>query len=245
MDTKTFELATATVTGARHLRLARNGQDAVASWQGSGAAAVVVCDGCSSAVSSEVGASFGARIAIRSLASRLAAGARVADPALWAALRVDLAQMVAGLVERDAGLLEDCFLFTIVAGAVDHEHSVVWAIGDGAYSIAGASRQLGPFAENQPPYLAYDLVGAPASAVFDIGAPGTVVVATDGVVDLAGDVARFGAARFTAHPDALRRELAVLARTDERIDWDARRIARVPARLQDDCAIGVIRVGAS
>jgi hypothetical protein len=37
----------------------------------------------------------------------------------------------------------------------------------------------------------------------------------------------------------------VLARSDEQIDWDARRIARVPARLQDDCAIGVIRVRAS
>ena len=245
MDTKTFELATAVVTGARHLRGARNGQDAVASWQGAAAAAVVVCDGCSSAVSSEVGASLGARFAIRALSRRLAAGARVADPALWAALRSEVVDAIAALVEHDARMVEDYFLFTIVAGAVDDEHAAVWAIGDGAYAIGGVSRQLGPFADNQPPYVAYDLVGAPASAVLDVAPVGTVVVATDGVLDLADEVARFGAARFAAHPDALRRELAVLARSDEQIDWDARRIARVPAQLQDDCAIGVIRVGAS
>lgn len=242
MDTKT---AIATVTGARHLRLARNGQDAAAAWCGDHAAAVVVCDGCSSGASSEVGARLGARLAIRVLADRLGAGASVADPELWAALRGELRDRIAELALRDPKLIEDCFLFTIVAGAVDREHAAVWAIGDGAYSIGSAARQLGPFADNQPPYLAYDLVGAPAPAAFEVAARSTIVVATDGVLDLRGDVSRFGAARFVDHGDALRRELAALARSDEHIDWDARRIARAPAQLQDDCAIGVIRVEAS
>jgi hypothetical protein len=241
MDTKT---ATAVVTGSRHLRLARNGQDAAASWRGHHAAAVVVCDGCSSGASSEVGARLGARLAIRALADRLGAGARVADPDLWAAVRAEVRERIAALVERDPELLEDCFLFTIVAGAVDREHAAVWAIGDGAYAIGGNAHRLGPFADNEPPYLAYDLVGEPATPAFEVTAPATIVVATDGALDLAGDVARFGAARFVAHGDALRRELAVLARPDEQIDWDARRIARTPAPLQDDCAIGVIRVEA-
>ena len=240
MDTKT-----AVVTGARHLRLARNGQDAAAAWRGEHAAAVVVCDGCSSGASSEVGARLGARLAIRVLAEQLAAGASVADPELWAAVRVELRDRIATVVERDRQLLEDCFLFTIVVGAVDREHAAVWAIGDGAYSIGSATRQLGPFADNQPPYLAYDLVGEPAAAELDVAARATIVIATDGVLDLPGEVSRFGAARFVEHGDALRRELALLARSDERIDWDERRIARAPAQLQDDCAIGVIRVEAS
>ena len=52
-------------------------------------------------------------------------------------------------------------------------------------------------------------------------------------------VARDGSIR-SANPDALRRRLAVLARTDEKIDWEARRVLRTPARVQDDCAIGVL-----
>src|SRR5215469_1300169 len=122
MDTKTTAAA---VAGARHVRLARNGQDAAAAWCGDGAAAVVVCDGCSSGASSEVGARLGARLAIRALAERLGAGASVADPELWAAVRGELRDRIATLVLRDPDLLEDCFLFTIVAGAVDRERAAV------------------------------------------------------------------------------------------------------------------------
>ncbi|HEY1818126.1 MAG TPA: protein phosphatase 2C domain-containing protein [Kofleriaceae bacterium] len=247
MDTKTFGLATGVVTGAAHRRLGRNGQDAAASWRGSSAAAVVVCDGCSGGISSEVGAVLGARLAIRALASRLDAGASPADPSLWAGLRAELAGAIHALAGADVRAVADCFLFTIVAGAVDREHAAVWAIGDGAYAIGGMTRRLGPFAENRPPYLAYDLIGEPSRAAFETAAPATLVVATDGALDLAHadgtlDLARFTAPRFAEHPDALRRELAVLARGDERIDWDARRIERTRAALQDDCAIGVIRM---
>src|SRR5687767_12464475 len=107
MDTMTIRAAATSVTGARHLRIARNGQDAAVAWFGemrrfdgsdlaagtsvfgardsarsraddsalgdsarssaddsarlrSGdAAVVVVCDGCSSGASSEVGARLG------------------------------------------------------------------------------------------------------------------------------------------------------------------------------------------
>jgi hypothetical protein len=243
MDTNKIRTATAAVTGARHLRTGRNGQDAVASWTGADAAAVVVCDGCSSGASSEVGARLGASLVIHALAKRLGAGARAADAALWAAVRAEVVAVLAGLLERmpAARALEDHFLFTIVAAAVDREHAVVWAIGDGVLSLDGRTRELGPFADNQPPYLAYDLVGSPADATFEVAPAGTVIVATDGAVEL--DLARFADARFVDHRDALRRELAVLARTGEDIDWDARRVVRTPAVLQDDCAIGVLRWG--
>jgi hypothetical protein len=243
MDTNKIRTATAAVTGARHLRTGRNGQDAVAAWTGANAAAVVVCDGCSSGAASEVGARLGASLVISALATRLAAGARAADPAMWAGIRAEVAAVLAGLLERIPGVraLEDHFLFTIVAAAVDREHAVVWAIGDGAFTLGGKTRELGPFADNQPPYLAYDLVGSPAEAVFEVAPVGIAIVATDGAVEL--ELARFGDARFVDHPDALRRELAVLARTGEDIDWDARRVVRTPAVLQDDCAIGVLRWG--
>ena len=40
---------------------------------------------------------------------------------------------------------------------------------------------------------------------------------------------------------ALRRELTMRAKPQERIDWEARRVVRTPAELQDDCAIAVLR----
>jgi hypothetical protein len=119
----------------------------------------------------------------------------------------------------------------------------VWAVGDGAYDLAGAPHALGPFADNAPPYLAYDLLDDPRPAHLVVRPRCSVVVATDGVLDLDASLASLGAfaaPRLAAHPDALRRQLAVLARAEPRIDWDARRVVREPAPLQDDCAIGVV-----
>ena len=68
-----------------------------------------------------------------------------------------------GKMER---IVHEHFLFTIVAAAVADDEVAVWAIGDGAYTIAGRDliacppRVLGPFADNQPPYLGYDLLAA-------------------------------------------------------------------------------------
>jgi hypothetical protein len=244
--------ASAAVTGARHLRAARNGQDAAATIVDGERAVAVVCDGCSAGASSEVGARLGAMWLSRAIAARLGRGESPSDPALWAAARAELArelQRLAGGGAIDLAALHACFLFTIVAVAVTGEAAAVWALGDGAYSVDGATRTLGPFDGNEPPYLAYDLLGEPRAAHFEVlpADARTIVIATDGAGDLAaalggdGDLARFGSARLVAHPDALRRELARLARGDERIDWHERRVVRVPAALQDDCAIAVVR----
>ncbi len=250
----TIKTATATVTGSRHVRAARNGQDAASVWSTNRAAAVVVCDGCSAGGSSEVGARLGASLFAAAVGSRLAAGQSPADAAVWSAARAEVVRGLADLLERMPGdrtvALREYFLFTIVAAAVTRDAAAVWALGDGAYAIGDDVRELGPFPDNQPPYLAYDLVGAVAEPHLAIAPPAcrSIVVATDGASDLATDtmfVARGGLPRFAQrafvdHPDALRRHLAVLARAGERIDWDERRVVRTPAVLQDDCAIGVL-----
>ena len=271
----TIRVSAACVTGARHLRAARNGQDAAAAWLGDDAAAVVVCDGCGSGGSSEVGARLGARLFTRAVASRLV---ELDLEAAFAAARADVAQVLDRVLEQmidadrqcDASTWPRCdapkrsddapkrgtrygaraasderfaivrehFLFTIVAAAARGTEAAVWVLGDGAYALDGIVTQLGPFADNQPPYLAYDLIGAPAPAHFVRTAARAIVIATDGGEDL--DLPRFASERFATHPDALRRELSVLARAGERIDWDARRVVRTPAVLQDDCAVGVV-----
>src|SRR5689334_9270655 len=64
----------ASVIGARHLRIARNGQDAAAAASGPGWAVAAVCDGCSAGAYSEVGARLGAMLVVASLARRFGAG---------------------------------------------------------------------------------------------------------------------------------------------------------------------------
>jgi len=271
----TISVATAAVTGARHLRMMRNGQDAVASYKAGDVATgdargsergsdfrcvscldgavVVVADGCGSGASSEVGARLGATLFARAVGARLERGASAVDRRTWEEARAELVAALHELVERIAGrsrsareLIHDYFLFTIVGAAWTPDGAAVWAIGDGAYSFATQLTQLksDPLS-NAPPYVAYDLVDEPCDAHFAIAPAGTdtIVIATDGVSELlerGGTLDRFSTRRFREHPDALRRELTILARGEERIDWEARRVERVPAVLQDDCAVGVI-----
>lgn len=235
------------MTGARHLRSARNGQDAAVAWTSATDALVVVCDGCSGGASSEVGARLGAALFARALAARLLAGERPGDPNLWTGVRADVVRVLAELLERMPGdrteILREHFLFTVLAAAVSCGEAAVWALGDGAYSFGDYTRVLGPFEHNAPPYVAYDLLGDARPAELAIASParGAIVIATDGACDLDHGLERFLADRYIAHPDALRRQLAVLARTDERIDWNERRVVRAPAALQDDCAVGILR----
>ena len=237
MNTKAIGAA---VTGARHLRTQRNGQDAVATWVRGDAACVVVCDGCGSGSSSEVGARLGAQLFVAAVAAHIEHGLE----ACMVAARAEVVRAIGALIERMPGepvaALHDHFLFTVIAAASVGSEAIVYAIGDGAYAIDGRTRVLGPFADNQPPYLAYDLTGDARPAHVERASCEAIVIATDGAEAL--DLADFTAARFATHPDALRRHLALLAHTPEKVDWDARRVVRVPAALQDDCAIGVLRV---
>ena len=236
----TMSTVAAAVIGARHLRIARNGQDAAAAWSGDGLAAAVVCDGCSAGASSEVGARLATQIAISIVRNELAhASASQVWPALRERLVAELSRIVDAMPGDREAIVHDHFLFTIVAAARRDDQVAVWAIGDGGYAFGDRIRVLGPFAGNQPPYLGYELLGSPQPAHLEVvdAACGSVVVATDGATELG--LERFTGSRWLGHPDALRRELAVLARPSERIDWDARRIVRQPAALQDDGAVAI------
>lgn len=261
----TIGTASASVIGARHSRAARNGQDAVASVTVSvgneTAAVTVVCDGCSSGQSSEVGAQLGANLFARAVGARLAMGGSPCDPGLWADARAEVVAQLGALADQMLGrdsdpcerlvgasdelidVVREHFLFTVVAAAVRGDEAAVWAVGDGVYSYGDYTRELGPFADNAPPYLGYDLLGDARPAHFEIAAPncGVIVIGTDGAMELIDGVSRFAGRRYVEHPDALRRELSLRAKPQERIDWEARRVVRTPAELQDDCAIAVLR----
>jgi hypothetical protein len=253
MDTiSEVRAAAAAVTGAHHRRLGRNGQDAAAAWTGvvagQGAGAVVVCDGCSAGASSEVGARLGAELVIAAAARELAAGGRAS--AIWASVHdhvLDALDRMAASMRGDrTRIVHDHFLFTIVAAAYRGDEVAVWAFGDGAYAIGDRVRVLGSFPDNQPPYPAYALLGAAAPSLpqphveLADARVGSVLVATDGPAEVGLD-AFDDSERYLRNPDALRRHLVVLARGDERIDWDGRRVERRAAALQDDGAVALLR----
>ena len=233
----------AAVIGARHQRAGRNGQDAAVSVTRAGVTIAVVCDGCSSGASSEVGARLGAALFARVLGDKLVGGECVRERSVWEATRAEVAKILARVVNESVDLesaIHDHLLFTIVAAALTHDGAAIWALGDGAYAVDGAVTGLGPFENNEPPYLAYDLLAKPAQAHFEVvDRAARIIVATDGIDDLARDFSAFTPA-LTAHPDGLRRKLAQLSRSEERIDWVQQRVVRTPAVLQDDLAIAII-----
>lgn len=244
--------AAAAVAGAHHRRTGRNGQDAAATWisDAADAGVAVVCDGCSAGAYSEVGARLGAELVIAAASRELARGGR--PGAIWPAVQEHVAGALGRLAAAMPGdrvrIVHEHFLFTIIAAACAGGEVAVWALGDGAYALGDRVRVLGPFPENQPPYLAYTLLGdapRPHLEVADARC-GAVAVATDGTAEVGletlGVLGAISApAALVRNPDALRRRLAILARADERIDWDTRRIDRRPAALQDDGALALLR----
>lgn len=249
-------MTTASVLGADHARVGRNNQDAAAGWAEGRRGVAVVCDGCGSAPYSELGARVVARTLVAAMARRLRRGADPAREEPWAEARAELVATLGHLGRAWATQLappeeapapadvEAHLLCTVVAAAVTEERAAIWALGDGAFVLGGHLHVLGPFEDNAPPYLAYDLLGAPARARLvscDAGEAGVALVATDGAAALGEELVELAAApRYLEHPDALRRHLVMRARPTERILWDERRVERAVAALRDDASIALL-----
>lgn len=241
----TFEIAGGTVTGQAHVAAGRNNQDAF-SWETTGAGIVaVVCDGCGSSPHSEVGAKLGAQLVTRAVARRLGSDC---DPAeLLEQVRLEvlgrLRRLAIGLAgDRPASsggapftrAVLDYLLFTVVGALVTPRWAATFSLGDGLAILNGERLQLGPYPENEPPYLAYALLpGSAGERPFQLlrqvpaDEARSLLLATDGAVELEPLAARvadgggepFGPLsqfwtedRFFANRDMVRRRLTVLSR---------------------------------
>lgn len=240
------EVATGSVAGRTHRRLSRPNQDAVSWVRTRGGVVLVVCDGCGGAPRSEVGAALGARLWSRALGDRLDAGA-AADAALFEAAGADviahLSLLAAAMAADPTAVVVDHFMFTSLAAVITPDAIAVHAIGDGVVVIGEEVSVIGPFPENQPPYLAQALVGSRPTGKTWIADPreiDRVAIASDGagalpcLGELAADI-------VFRNPAALTRKLALLAEDQVEIDWDARRVVRTPALLDDDTTIAMAR----
>lgn len=233
-----FELAAGSVPGREHVRLKRGSQDGFCCHHEPALMVVVVCDGCGSGSHSEVGAKLGARLLVNGLRQRLASGATPGRELIAAAVREDLLAHV-DFISRALGgdrrdVISDYFLFTIVGAIITPALTLTFSIGDGLVAVNGEVRALGPFAHNQPPYPAYELVCPgfvdsylDVHVVEQTARVHSVLIASDGAHDLIaaaakpmpgrtvpiGDLSQF----WTDDPlfrnrDALRRRLAMVNR---------------------------------
>jgi hypothetical protein len=249
----TFEIAGGSVAGRAHVAAGRNNQDAFY-WVCRGDRAVaVVCDGCSGGPHNEVGAKLGARLMGEALLGLLVEP-RSMEEALECAGNEVLRALGALAVGMSAGSGRDYsetiaqhFLFTIVGLALAHGAATLFALGDGLVWLNGEKSELGPFANNQPPYLGYGLLTDAREAertTFRILAqvPQTALesalIATDGVADLDaergrtahGPVSQFWTEdKFFRNPDQVRRRLTVASRRPE------------GGALSDDTTLVVVR----
>jgi hypothetical protein len=239
-----FEIAGGSVTGQAHTAAGRNNQDAF-SWAATDDGLVAaVCDGCGAGPHSEVGAQLGARLITRAAARLLASDLEPAD--LLEQVRRDVVEklrLVAIGIGADpspgdasafASTVLDYLLFTVVGALVTRRWATTFSLGDGLVVLNGDRRQLGPFPDNEPPYLSYALLTRSGSErAFEVHRPVPVdearslLLATDGAVDLessadravhgrdeaVGPLSQFWTEdRYFTNRDMVRRRLAIVSR---------------------------------
>lgn len=252
-------IAGGSIIGADHVRDGRGSQDAYTWITTDTRTVAVVTDGCSSGRSSEVGAKIGARLFARCVLA--AAPESLASPAGWEGVRGAILQALHEIAEHFGGDLSQTlahyFLFTLVGAVITPETTYVVSIGDGLYALNGEVVRLGPFPDNAPPYIAYDLFTehpVPGDRHFVVRSfptdtLQTLALGTDGLEpflthpryrerDAAVGLARFWTdPTFLADPGAIARELAALNLESVRYVPGAH--ARFGA-FHDDCTLVVL-----
>lgn len=231
-----FELAGGSVAGKAHLVAGRNNQDAFCWASDPDGLVAVVCDGCGSGSHSEVGAQLGARLLVQAARRRLQAV--VDGPELLEQVRQEVLANLRPLVLGMAGAsvfrtVADHFLFTIVGVVITARGATTFSLGDGLVTINGDRTELGPFPNNEPPYLGYALLPGAVDRPFEIHRSmatsdlQSLLLGTDGAIqiDALADRAIPGRAepvgplsqfwqddRVFENADLIRRRLAVINR---------------------------------
>jgi len=268
-----FELAAGSIAGRHHQLVGKNNQDAFYTVRTDSETIAVVCDGCSSGMHSEIGAKLGTRWVADAIAQTLC---RVPESQLllndnfWQNVQQQVLVKLQALAQDMGGctfqLVQDYFLFTIVGALVTPAGAAVFSLGDGVMAINGQIFHSGPFPNNAPPYLAYQLLDRSLAGVksfqvqvhqqLPVEKVETILIGTDGVVDLmtlsdrrlpgksetVGPIEQFWQEDcYFRNSDAVRRRLALINRELTRPDWQERRIVKQSGLLRDDTTLVAIR----
>lgn len=126
----------------------------------------VVCDGCGEKSGSHVGSTISVELLAQSfseMSSTLRATAFVRElQKRYLEKLSGIANFLGGALRTRDSAIEEYLLCTIVGFFITKRTSIVFAAGDGVYSFNGEPPiSLGPFPDNAPPYLAYNLYSTP------------------------------------------------------------------------------------
>lgn len=159
-EVKTFEFASGSVVGRDHRLPGRNGQDAFLILENEAAAVLIVADGCSGNPSEKMDSEVGAKLMVR-LAASLILAWRLAGRE-WEDIRLELLRRLQLIIDQfdepRSRFVNKHLLFTLVGVFIGPEKTEFFSLGDGIFYVNGERIRLGPFPNNQPPYLAYGLV---------------------------------------------------------------------------------------
>ncbi|TSC82144.1 MAG: hypothetical protein G01um101420_674 [Parcubacteria group bacterium Gr01-1014_20] len=277
-----LEVSGGSVIGKDHRRDGRNNQDAYFFKQGSGYAVALVADGCGSSRYSEVGSHIAVELVgslLLEQALRFFCGRKEEEVAtmprplpIWERVRLDAVSNIRVLSNQMGPSLSksvnDYFLFTLVGALITPIESYFFSIGDGVIFVNGEMIQIGPFENNAPPYLGYEIVGSDAHSGADAfhfkvhrSLPtenlDSFLVGTDGVMSLVAAEAEFipgkeefvgpisqfwNEARFFTNPQTLQRALNLINREAVLIDWERQKVDKEKGHLPDDTTLVVGRL---
>ncbi len=275
-----FQIAGGSVPGTDHTKPGKpgwiNNQDAFHWRQTDDCLVVVVSDGCGSSMHSEFGAVMATKILANMLIEAAEANHRSGGKVgiSWDRIRKSFLAHVTVLAENMGGsfsqTINDHFLFTIVGTVITPQKTFRFSIGDGVFVVNGTVINLGPFPNNQPPYVVYNLVESNLQSTqpellrfkveeIDTSLLNSLVIGTDGVLDLialkdehtthrgngesevVGDISQFWLTdSYFKNADMVRRRLAVINK--EIAEVVGQNTARVKGGpLPDDTTLVVIR----
>ena len=266
-----FEVAAASCIGRNHAIAGKNNQDAYCVHTSELVTIAVVCDGCSSSKHSEVGAQIGARLIVEVIARQISQLAQLD----WGKIEREMLERLESIAQTLAGghslplIIQEYFLFTVVGAVITPQETTIFSQGDGIIALNGQLKQLGPFPDNAPPYLAYKICDGEAPlGTCALGEQlqiqhqlptkkvESIALGTDGVNEplakeehfLPGKEKKVGAFpqfwqqdRYFQNPDALRRQLFLMNREVIKPDWHNQHLLRQGGLLPDDTTLIVIR----
>jgi len=194
-----YKVAAASVQGRGHKEINKNNQDSFCYLNNNGFVAVV-CDGCNSGKHSEVGSKIGSSILVnevKRVVVKIGFGEEV-ETILKHVKDNVLAQLLllANFMGDDVRrVVNDYFLFTVVGVFEYGDKAVFFSLGDGVIVVNGEVMEIGPFKDNQPPYLGYSLCGTSLISeegaldfkiikIIDVADLESALIGTDGVMDL-------------------------------------------------------------
>jgi hypothetical protein len=276
-----FSTAAGSVQGRDYRGKEKNNQDAYYVYCGEKFITGTVADGCGTYQHSEIGSMLGCRYITEAISRRVPS--LVEEPTdredslrnlmrevkteVLGHIAANISAMGGGSIEKYSDTAFNYFLFTCVGFVVTPLVTFTFSIGDGYIILNGETVALGPFPDNAPPYLVYNLLSSPSlpakemldftlNFIVPTEEVQSLLISTDGLRDLisaekenipgqqqeVGPISQFWTSdKFFSNPVGLQRRLNLINRDFKTIDYAGQRVKTESGWLSDDTTIIVMR----